>query len=85
MLPATTEQRRNQRHRTLKAGTISFHHQWASIDCVVRDWSETGAVLTIANQTGIPETFDLMIPKDAVKRPCRVVWRSVNRIGVSFL
>ena len=58
MLPATIEQRRNQRHRTLKAGMISFHHQWASIDCVVRDWSETGAGLTIANQTGIPATFD---------------------------
>ena len=85
MLPATTEQRHNQRHRTLKAGMISFHHQWASIDCVVRNWSETGAGLTIANQTRIPENFDLAIPKDAVKRPCRVVWRSVTRIGVSFL
>lgn len=78
-----TEQRNNQRHRILKAGSISFDRA-AGIDCVVRNVSETGACLEIASPIGIPNDFVLVISKDNVQRRCHVAWRSARRIGVRF-
>jgi hypothetical protein len=83
MLPAITEQRRSARHRTLKGGKICLQNLW-SIDCVVRDLSEGGAGLVVEGQAGIPEHFTLAISNSSINRPCRVAWRSANRLGVSF-
>lgn len=78
-----SEHRQSQRHRTLKAGIISFDRA-AGIDCTVRNISETGALLEIESPVGIPNDFILVISKDDVKRPCHVMWRSARRIGVRF-
>ena len=71
-----------ERHRVLKSGSISFHG--GTIDCVVRNISDTGAALEIASPVGIPDTFTLLISGDHVSRNCRVAWRSDKRIGVAF-
>jgi hypothetical protein len=78
------ERRNTPRQRVLKTGTVSFARA-AGIDCVVRNMSEAGACLQVASPLGIPDTFSLVIEKDHVSRPCRIVWRSANRIGVSFI
>jgi hypothetical protein len=70
------------RQRTLKAGTIEF--SGSTIDCVVRNISETGAALEVANPVGIPAEFNLVISDSIAKRPCRVVWVKDKRIGVAF-
>jgi PilZ domain len=70
------------RQRTLKAGTIEF--SGSTIDCVVRNISETGAALEVASPVGIPAEFSLVISGNIAKRPCRVVWVKDKRIGVTF-
>jgi PilZ domain len=70
------------RHRVLKAATIEFGGD--PIDCAIRDLSTTGAALEVSSQTGIPAKFTLVIPGDALRLPCAVVWRSQYRIGVHF-
>jgi hypothetical protein len=77
------ERRKIPRHRTLKAGSISFNRA-AGIDCRVRNLSPIGACLDVASPTGIPDDFVLVIEHDHVKQPCHVVWRSPTRIGVEF-
>ena len=77
------EKRKGQRQRTLKAGTILIAGA-GSIDCVVKNLSETGASLEIESPIGIPDDFTLVIINDDVKRSCRVAWRSARRIGVRF-
>jgi hypothetical protein len=77
------EHRNSQRHRTLKAGSISFDRV-AAIDCVVRNVSDTGACLEIESPVGIPNDFTLVINKDNVQRRCHVLWHSARRIGVRF-
>ena len=47
------ERRKLPRHRTLKAGSISFNRD-AGIDCRVRDLSPIGACLDVASPAGIP-------------------------------
>ena len=78
------EQRKHPRHRTLKAGRIVFNHKFSVIDCTVRNLSDGGACLVLASSVGIPECFDLTIEPDRETRPCRVAWKSENRIGVAF-
>jgi PilZ domain len=74
------EHRIASRHRVLKSGTIEFGG--GTIDCTVRNLSETGAALEVTSPIGIPPKFNLMV--DGTRRPCRVVWRKVKRIGITF-
>ena len=73
---------RAPRQRILKAGSIEFGG--GTIDCVVRNVSETGAALEVASPMGIPAEFNLVISGNAAKHRCHVVWVSNKRIGVTF-
>jgi PilZ domain-containing protein len=77
------ERRRVVRHRTLKAGSISFNRA-SGIDCCVRNLSPAGACLEVASQVGIPENFVLVIAHDHLRQSCHVVWRTATRLGVEF-
>ena len=77
------ERRKILRHRTLKAGSITFN-QDAGIDCRVRNLSPAGACLEVVSQIGIPNDFLLVIESDHLKRPCHVIWRTATRMGVEF-
>jgi hypothetical protein len=77
------ERRKVHRHRTLKAGSISFNRA-AGIDCRVRNLSPAGACLEVVSQVGIPDDFMLVIEIDHLKAPCHVIWRTATRMGVEF-
>jgi hypothetical protein len=74
--------RKNERHNVLKAGTILF--QSSKIDCAVHDVSVGGANLEVDSQLPIPDSFDLLIDAQTGKQRCQVVWRKEARIGVVF-
>jgi PilZ domain len=77
------EHRECRRQRVLKAGTITFNG--SGINCLVRNISITGAALEVENQSGIPESFNLVIaPGNFIER-CHVLWRRNKRIGVVFV
>ena len=77
------ERRKIARHRTLKAGTITFN-RGAGIDCRVRNLSPAGACIEVASQVGIPEDFVLVIEHDRLRQNCHVIWRTATRLGVEF-
>jgi len=70
------------RRRVLKAGSIQFGG--GTIDCTVRNLSETGAALEVVTPLYIPDRFTLFVQTDQLKRACRVVWRKERRMGVTF-
>jgi hypothetical protein len=76
--------RDSPRLRTLKGGSILFGVAPA-IDCVIRNMSETGAMLAVESPLGIPDDFTLLIKPELKKRNCRVAWRGPDRIGVKFV
>jgi PilZ domain len=76
--------RRQERHRTLKAGKIIFNRKTSVVDCTVRNLSEGGACLQVDTIVGIPETFELLISAEHTARPCAVKWKSAHRLGVLF-
>ena len=77
------EHRRSPRLRTIKGGSIIFGLT-ATIDCIIRNMSDAGASLEVANPGGIPGEFTLLIRPEIIKRKCHVVWRTGRRIGVRF-
>ena len=78
------EKRKTQRRRVLKEGKIIFADGMRVIDCTIRDISDSGARLLIANTVGVPETFHLFEKSSGMVYPTRVAWRQANAIGVKF-
>jgi hypothetical protein len=78
------ERRKASRHRVFKGAQISFRGLHAAIDCVVRDYSDTGARLVVESPVGIPDRFDL-VRENFPAVACRVIWRRATQVGVEFI
>jgi hypothetical protein len=79
---AVMEKRKVRRRRVFKGAMIEF--PGGTFSCVVRDLSDTGALLEVPSQIGVPHEFSLSIPTAKLQRPCRAVWRSAKGIGIAF-
>ena len=78
------EKRKTARRRVLKEGKIIFADGMRLIDCTIRDMSESGARLLIANTIGLPDTFHLFEKSSRMVYPATVAWRQSNAVGVRF-
>jgi hypothetical protein len=76
--------RKFERHRTSRIGKIICDHAAPEIACRIRNFSPAGACLQVASLKGIPDTFILRTARGNITWPCRVIWKSANRLGVSF-
>ena len=78
------EKRLSPRRNTMIVATIVYDGGRTRLDCVIRDLSEGGAKLQVATVKGIPQSFDLIVPRH---RPhhCRVRWRALKEMGVQFI
>jgi hypothetical protein len=56
----------------------------AKIRCVLRDLTSAGACIALDCPYEMPDTFELTLDRGRSLRPCRVRWRSHDRLGVSF-
>ena len=78
------DKRKSGRRRVLKGGKIVFTDAMRVIDCTIRDLSEKGARLVIANTIGVPDSFQLFEKSSGMLYPATVVWRQTNALGVKF-
>jgi class 3 adenylate cyclase len=78
------ERRTLSRQRSFLQGRIYFNNRRSSIDCLVRDCSETGARLKFSDSVTVPEAIELYIPNREEMHRARVEWRAGDEIGVSF-
>jgi len=54
------------------------------IDCLVRNFSSTGARLEGVLPASLPQTFDLVFDDERATLSCRVKWRRPGAVGVQF-
>jgi PilZ domain len=54
------------------------------INCVVRNFSSTGARLEGVLPASLPETFDLVFDDERATLSCRIKWRRPGAVGVEF-
>jgi hypothetical protein len=78
------ERRISFRYRTNRPARISLDNGGV-IDCFVRDVSNSGARLEVADPKQLSDKFILRI--DGMPKPhrCRVAWRTANMVGVEYL
>ena len=78
------DRRKVPRRRVLKEGKILYADGIRVFDCTIRDISENGARLLIANTMGLPDKFQLFEKSSGLLYPASIVWRQTNSIGVHF-
>jgi hypothetical protein len=78
------DRRAVKRTRVLRCAKIIVPRRSPVIHCTVQNITGGGACLKVANTFGVPETFDLTFEHGRTRRSCRVVWRTADKLGVSF-
>lgn len=78
------DRRRAGRHRALLAGKLANDDATTTLDCVIRNISETGAMIETANPQLIPNRLHLVQIKEGLAWDVEVVWRRGNRIGLAL-
>ena len=84
MSESDSNRRITLRKKTLKSAKIVFNKKQSVLDCFVRDVSDTGAKLQVADLVAIPRSFTLML-NDGSSHECERVRAQGTEIGVRFL
>ena len=72
------------RQRTFLKGTVYYDNRRASIECVIRDISDSGARLSFEHPVVVPDNIELFIPQKQETLRARVQRRGPNEIGIAF-
>jgi hypothetical protein len=84
LVPAGANHRRTQRRRALLGATITFNHGNSTVECLIRDISDSGARLAVPEAVTLPAAFELSIPRKNKRRPVQMLWRRADVVGVRF-
>jgi hypothetical protein len=82
---ARIERRASPRRKTRFKATLVFGAERSTVNCVVRDLSETGARLKIDLPDDFPTQFHLIWAAARAVIHVEAVWRSRDEMGVKFL
>jgi hypothetical protein len=84
--PTRRDQRRAGRKATRTQAYIRLGDSFAARTCTVLDLSDTGVRIALdCSASTIPDTFSLLLSRNAKGRPARVRWRRGTQIGAQFL
>ena len=78
------QRRGADRKRALLAGKLSNEDSSVTVDCTIRDLSETGALIELSAPEMLPKTLRLLQIKDGVVWDVQVAWRRGNRMGLTL-
>ncbi len=80
----SVDRRRAGRHRALLAGKLANEDATTTIDCVIRNISDTGAMIETSTPHLIPNRLHLVQIKEGTAWDVEVIWRRGNRIGLAL-
>lgn len=78
------EWRKHRQFFVIGVAKISISEGEPSTDCIVMDWTESGAQLRLVEPDQCPDSFTLFT-RDGGTTDCRVIWRRDAYIGVAFV
>lgn len=78
------ERRKIQRTNVMARARLILE-DCSSVDCTVYDLTVAGAGILGVPMSGISDRFDLTFDGAHSLRPCRIIWREHDRMGVEFL
>ena len=80
-----SERRSAKRWHTVLAAHVTPNSRSKSIECIVRDLSDTGARVYFADTSEMPSEFELEIPSRGLKVQSRLMWSRGANHGIMFL
>jgi hypothetical protein len=83
-LPPIAERRPKRRTRSLLTGIVTFNNGAESFSCAVRDFSETGARITVPVGVTFPGRLFLIMVRDRIAHEAVVVWFDKREAGLKF-
>jgi len=78
------ERRAVQRSRVFLGGEVLIGRDFHPIECLIKNISECGAYLDVANDRLLPNEFDLVVRKSRMRHRAIVAWRIGARVGLVF-
>jgi hypothetical protein len=79
------DRRSSARQKSFLQGRIYYNNRRSSVDCLVRDISETGAKLVFSSAVTIPDVVEVYLSNKEEVRRARVQWRRGDEVGVDFI
>ena len=79
------DRRSSTRQKSFLQGRIYYNNRRSSVDCLVRDISDTGAKLVFSSAVTIPEVVEIYLSNKEEIRRARVQWRRGDEVGVDFI
>lgn len=80
----TANRRQHRRERIYEQAQLAFNGDQSVFACTVRNISETGALVRLADWTELPASFDLARAGAAPVR-VRQCWRRGDDVGLAYL
>jgi hypothetical protein len=77
--------RASPRLRSMLRGQVIFNNRFSTMDCVVRDLTETGARLELGGDSTLPPAFELYLPLRQRRYQVEMVWKRGSACGVRFM
>jgi hypothetical protein len=78
------ERRNSARARVIYGGVIAYNERRSTMECVIRNFSETGAKVEFENAALLPDQIDLLIAKKSRAFSAKIIWRRANESGLAF-
>ena len=79
------EMRQAERMRAFLRAQIVFNNRMSTIDCTIKNISQTGAKVALSDTLTLPTEFEIDIPQKGRSHRARLVWRDKEAIGIEFL
>ncbi len=81
---AAQDQRAAVRQRVLLAGRLVYGDASLTIDCAIRDLSDTGARVRLSGPVALPSRLYLIEVRTGMAFDAEVAWRRVPEFGLRF-
>jgi hypothetical protein len=85
IVTGTTQGTRAERVRTILGARAVFNGGRSSIDCQIRNISNTGARISLAEGLSLPGAFELEVPSRNNTYQVALRWRTKDAAGVQFV
>ena len=79
-----SEKRESPRTRAFLVGKIIYGGETYTLDCTIKDISETGARVKVQDPFSIPNNVIFLDPKNFNAYESSVKWRKGSEMGLSF-
>ena len=76
--------RRSKRIKCSKAGRVYFNEGTSSEYCIMRNFSDHGAMVQLKNPQYLSQEVELELIHEGVQVLCHVIWQNSDTLGLAF-